>query len=298
VKRRRRLRSLAADERLIRRRAAGVPLRELAADYGVAHTTLGRYFARPEVKRQLTRAGQRLRAEQRVLAARRSVERRLEQEVRRRADEQVAAEREQRDGYRAALAAWRSRRRRAGGQLAGWPQDREPPRLPLRTRAERHSTYDKEAEQVVAAGGGIEAVIAVTDLCTLENAVRHVDPVILRQAFDNDALERAQPRPPALKHGPRLRRLLPDAELIRRRAAGEPLRTLARDYHVAHTTLARYFARPEIHKQLRHSAQQLRAEQRAQTGRRYAARQVKPEQRPQPAAEQQARHARPPRPSN
>ncbi len=40
-----------------------------------------------------------------------------------------------------------------------------------------------------------------------------------------------------MKRRRRLRRLVPDAELIRRRAAGEPLRELARDYEVAHTTL-------------------------------------------------------------
>jgi len=37
----------------------------------------------------------------------------------------------------------------------------------------------------------------------------------------------------------RLRRLVPDAELLRRRLAGEPLRELARAYGVAHTTLGR-----------------------------------------------------------
>ena len=66
MKRRRRLRKLVPDAELIRRRAAGEPLRELASDYDdVAHTTLGRYFKRPEVAKQL-------RAEQRAAAARRS----------------------------------------------------------------------------------------------------------------------------------------------------------------------------------------------------------------------------------
>jgi hypothetical protein len=41
------------DPELARRRAAGETLRRLASDYGVAHTTLGRWFARPEVARQL-----------------------------------------------------------------------------------------------------------------------------------------------------------------------------------------------------------------------------------------------------
>jgi hypothetical protein len=44
----------------------------------------------------------------------------------------------------------------------------------------------------------------------------------------------------------RQRRLLvPDSELFRRRAAGETLRALACDYDVEHTTLSRYFSRPE-----------------------------------------------------
>ena len=47
MKRRRRLRKLVPDEDLIRRRAADEPLRELAPDYNVAHTTLGRFFERP-----------------------------------------------------------------------------------------------------------------------------------------------------------------------------------------------------------------------------------------------------------
>lgn len=95
MQRRRRLRRLVPDEALIRRRAAGEPLRELACDYDVAHTTLGRYFERPEVAKQLKEAAGELRAEERALAARRAAERRLEREVRRKAKEQAAAEREQ-----------------------------------------------------------------------------------------------------------------------------------------------------------------------------------------------------------
>jgi len=37
----------------VRRRAAGETLRRLACDYGVTHTTLGRWLARPEVAKQL-----------------------------------------------------------------------------------------------------------------------------------------------------------------------------------------------------------------------------------------------------
>src|SRR6266536_1489205 len=66
-----------------------------------------------------------------------------------------------------------------------------------------------------------------------------------------------------MKRRRRPRKLVPDAELIRRRAAGEPLRELASDYDVVHTTLGRYFERPEVAKQLRQAAKQLRAEQRA-----------------------------------
>jgi hypothetical protein len=136
------------------------------------------------------------------------------------------------------------------------------------TRADRHSTYDKEAEQVVAAGGGTQALLAATELPTLEVAAGSIDPELLAQAFDNDALERAQPQPLALTGRPRLRRLVPDTQLLRRRAAGEPLWMLASEYDVAHTTLARFLARPEIKRQLRQTVQELRAERRARTVRR------------------------------
>ena len=81
---RRRLRRLVLDAELIRRRAAGETLRELAPDYGVTHTTLGRYFQRPEVRKQLKEASEQLLAAQRAAAARRAAERRQEQELRRR----------------------------------------------------------------------------------------------------------------------------------------------------------------------------------------------------------------------
>jgi hypothetical protein len=97
-----------------------------------------------------------------------------------------------------------------------------------------------------------------------------IDPAILTRAFANDALQLPQP-PLAPKPRPRPRRLVPDAALIRRRAAGEPLRQLAHDYQVNHTTLSRYFARTEINRQLQHTRRQLRAQQRARTaGRRSA----------------------------
>jgi hypothetical protein len=61
----------------------------------------------------------------------------------------------------------------------------------------------------------------------------------------------------------RLRRLAPDEELIRRRASGETLRALAGDYGVAHTTLGRYFARPQVAAQLREQTGLVRVERRA-----------------------------------
>src|SRR6266566_2602643 len=94
MKRRRRLRQLVPDAELIRRRAAGEPLRPLAADYDVAHTTLLDYFERPEVAREIKQAEKQLRAERRAATDRRATARRLEQEVRRKAREQAARERE------------------------------------------------------------------------------------------------------------------------------------------------------------------------------------------------------------
>ena len=41
----------------------------------------------------------------------------------------------------------------------------------------------------------MQDVIDVTGLRTLENVVRSVDPVILKDAYDNDLLRRAQPPP-------------------------------------------------------------------------------------------------------
>lgn len=186
MKRRRRLRKLVPDAELIRRRAADEPLRELASDYNVAHTTLGRFFERPDVARQLRQARQELRAGERALASRRLAERRLEQEVRRKAKEQVATEREQ--ARAAAAMTERTLRRRPRSEYEAWLDERDA-RVPL-TRADLHSGHDQTAAQVVAQGGGIQAVIDATDLRSLHNVVRLIDPAILTQAYDNDAIAR------------------------------------------------------------------------------------------------------------
>jgi len=93
----------------------------------------------------------------------------------------------------------------------------------------------------------MDALIEATDLRSLENVVRRIDPAILVRAYDNDAVARAFAPPDS----PRLRRLSPDPTLMRRRAAGEPLRGLACDYGVSHTTLSRWFAQPNVARQLR-----------------------------------------------
>jgi hypothetical protein len=178
VKGRRRLRKLAPDAELIRRRAAGEPVRELAADYEVAHTTLVRYFAREEVAKQLREAAKQLREEERALADRRAHEQRLERTVRREAREQASREREQaRLAGAAERQTVRSRRRRS--DYAAWLDERDA-RMPL-TRADLHSQNDEMAARVVAAGGGVQDVVDATDLRTLENVVRLIDPAILKQ---------------------------------------------------------------------------------------------------------------------
>jgi hypothetical protein len=188
MKRRRRLRKLVPDEELIRRRAAEEPLRELASDYNVVHTTLGRFFERPDVVRQLRQARQELRAGERALASRRSAERRLELETRRKAKEQAAAELAQ--ARAAARTTERARGRRARTGYEAWLDERDA-RVPL-TRADLHSTHDQTAARVVAEGGGIQEVIKATDLRSLDNVTRSIDPAILAQAYDNDAIAKVQ----------------------------------------------------------------------------------------------------------
>ncbi len=75
-------------------------------------------------------------------------------------------------------------------EYEAWLDERDA-RVPL-TRADLHSGHDQTAAQVVAQGGGIQAVIDATDLRSLDNVVRLIDPAILTQAYDNDAITRVQ----------------------------------------------------------------------------------------------------------
>jgi hypothetical protein len=114
-------------------------------------------------------------------------------------------------------------------------------RRPL-LRQDRHSKSDELAARAVDDSGGIAEVIEATDLRSFGNIAQRIDPAILVRAYDNEALAQVLAIPESL----RLRRLRPDASLMRRRAAGEPLRRLAPDYEVSHTTLSRWFARSRV----------------------------------------------------
>jgi hypothetical protein len=228
----RRLRRLVPDEALFERRVAGESLRVLAPDYGVVHSTLSDFFRRPEGVLGLREARLRL---QEMRKARQTEERRLKQEVQRRAQEDKEQDRR--------LEAWASGRPRRSG-IEGWLDERDGPRG-LSSR-DRFSASDDLAETLVEAGGGLEQVIDVTGLRTRQNALRSVDAQIMRRALANDTKFPSNARADAR----RLRRLVPDSELIRRGAAKETLRSIAADYGVSHTTILRYFERPEVSKQL------------------------------------------------
>ena len=217
VRRYRCLRRLVVDGELLRRRAAGETLRGLAVDYGVAHTTLARYFARPAVGKQLREAERLLQRERGAASVRRAARRRLEREVRRRARERLALERRL-AAARGALAEGRPPARRRSAEEA-WLDERDAWRL--LPPAGRHSQNDELAASVVAAGCGIDGVVERTGLRTPENVLRVIDPVIVMHALDNDAAAAAARAAEPVCD--RLRRLRPDAELVRRRAAGETL---------------------------------------------------------------------------
>ena len=107
--------------------------------------------------------------------------------------EQAATERELARRARAARRELTSRRRRARSPYEAGLDERDA-REPL-TRADRHSWNDETAARVVAACGGMQAVIDATGSRTRENVLGLIDPEILTHALDNDALAQAQPSP-------------------------------------------------------------------------------------------------------
>jgi hypothetical protein len=189
----------------------------LALDYGVAHTTLARYFRRSDVAMELRDAGK---AWRRVARREQAERRRMEPGIRRKAKQEAALTR--------------------AFSKEEWYDERDR-RRPL-LRRDLLSKSDELAARAVDESGGLDAVIEATDLRSFGNIARRIDPAILVRAYDNEALARALAFPESL----RLRRLRPDAPLMQRRAAGEPLRRLARDYGVSHTTLSRWFARSSV----------------------------------------------------
>ena len=227
----RRLRRLVPDEALFDRRVAGESLRVLARDYGVEHSTLSDFFRRPDGVLGLGEARLRLHEERKT---RQATLRRLKQDVQRRARADKEHDRR--------LEAWARRRPRRSG-YEGWLDERDAPRG-LSSR-DRFSVSDDLAEAVVAVDGGLEQVIDATGLSP-ENALANVDFQLMRRVLANDTKFPSNARP----DGRRLRRLVPDSELIRRGAAKEPLRSIAADYGVCHTTVLRYFKRPAVAKQL------------------------------------------------
>ena len=130
-----------------------------------------------------------LRAAEGAAAARARARRQLEREVERKAKEERKLERKR---------ARRERELAARQAQARTPVERRLNEhdMPLpTTRTDNRSRNDDKAAQVVAEGGGMEALIEGTGLRTAENVVRGIDPRIVEQAFQNDALRWAQPSP-------------------------------------------------------------------------------------------------------
>jgi len=179
----RRLRRLRPDRELFRRRAAGEALRSIAPDYGVEHSTLSRYLRRPAARAELERAARLLRAEQREAE---QVEREIRAAARRSAS--LARQRQPAGSSRpprppAVLPAaaapvssatpLRNALPRRDPHLA-WLDSHEN-RRPF-SRADLRSGSDVLAAAAVAAGGGMQAVIAATGLRSLANVERLIDP--------------------------------------------------------------------------------------------------------------------------
>jgi hypothetical protein len=230
----RRLRRLVPDEALFERRVDGDSLRALAPDYGVVPSTLSDFFRhRPEAKVGLQEARRRREVANR---ARQAALRGLKEDVKRRAAEDAE--------HDSLLASWPppGQPRRTG--YRGWLDEHDAPHG-LSSR-DRFSPNDDLAEAAVEGGGGLEQVIDATGLRTRANVLRNIDPQLIKQALANDARFAWNTRPDTRG----IRKLVPDRELTKRRAAGEPLRSIAEDYGVSHTTLSRYYRRPEVAKQL------------------------------------------------
>jgi hypothetical protein len=160
-------RRLVHDADLVRRRAAGESLRTVAADYGVAHTTLSRYFARKDVAAQLRAARRALQAEGRAARAGRAAGRQIERTVRRQAKEEAALARSFSEIDLQPPGPRRS-------DFEAWLDERDARRPWLRQDLRTRS--DDLAARTAEGGGGIDALIEATGLRTLENLVRRIDP--------------------------------------------------------------------------------------------------------------------------
>jgi len=245
VTRSRSLRRLVPDPGLFDRFVAGESSRSLGRDYGVSHTTIGRFMRSARATPGLDEARRRAREQRQAQDADRADQGQAEEDVRRRAQEQERRDAELETWYRSARAPTR------GTEYMAWLDQNEAPRY--LSSKERQSVNDELAEKAVAAGGGIEEVIQATGLRTWQNVYRLIDPEILVRALANQRHHTRKNQLPTAG----FRRLKPDAALISRRAAGEPLRRLAREYGVTHTTLSRYLRRPAVAKELRSQQREL-----------------------------------------
>ena len=190
MKRYRRLRRLVPDAELIRRRAAGETFRELAPDYDVWPTTLSRYFARPDVAKQvkqvakqLKQAEQLLRSEEQAAEARWRAEQKAEREARRLANRQTLAE--------AQTAAGRARPEQAGGVESASAEpgagDRRPAGRILRLRPEAEEAWLER--QKISREGPAAGLVRLIRLDG--TAQRHVEPAEVAQLIETGEWRRA-----------------------------------------------------------------------------------------------------------
>jgi hypothetical protein len=177
-------------------------------------------------------------AERRALREQRAKERRAEKQLRARARAEAKLDRAH-EAWRRSAKPWRR------SEEEVWLDERDaPPGVPS---WKRWSINDEEAEKAVAAGGGIEDVRQATGFRTRLAVYESIDPQIVVRALRNDRRRQRTTQLPTSG----LRRLKPDPALISQRAAGKPLRQLAVEYGVSHTTLSRYFRRDEAKRLLR-----------------------------------------------